>query len=165
MNGSKPHAASLMALLNEGAIRYGEPNSFLGLTLFPLFSDFRAPFEYSLLAQAVETGTAVVEEIGSGSVPGLRIRNNGEKPVLLVDGEHLVGVKQNRVLNATILVPEKTALDIPVSCVEAGRWGVPHHDARPTSPTLFFSTRAINARAVAASVRRHGTYEADQSAV
>jgi hypothetical protein len=154
-----------MALFAEGAIRYGEPNSFSGLTLFPLFTDYRATFEYLLLARAVESGDAVIEEIGHGTVPGLRIHNQGEKPVLLVDGEHLVGVKQNRVLNATILVPEKTALDIPVSCVEAGRWGVPRSTAMPTSPALFFSTRAVNAQKVADSVRRYGTYKADQSAV
>ncbi|MDQ7841398.1 MAG: hypothetical protein RDU83_10265 [bacterium] len=165
MNDSQAPVTTLMALFAEGAIRYGEPNSFSGLTLFPLFTDCRARFEYLLLAQAVESGVAVIEEIGGGTVPGLRIHNQGEKPVLLLDGEHLVGVKQNRVLNATILVPEKTALDIPVSCVEAGRWGAPRSTAMPTSPALFFSTRAVNVQAVADSVRRHGTYEADQSAV
>src|SRR5262249_11916427 len=38
-------------------------------------------------------------------------------------GEQLVGAKQNRVLNASIMVPRLSELPIPVSCVEAGRWG------------------------------------------
>jgi hypothetical protein len=33
------------------------------------------------------------------------------RPFLLVDGELLVGIKQNHVPSATILAPEKSALD------------------------------------------------------
>ena len=42
--------------------------------------------------------------------------------MLLYDGEELVGAKQNRILNVTVLVAEQTAVRIPVSCVEQGRW-------------------------------------------
>jgi hypothetical protein len=40
----------------------------------------------------------------------------------LLDGEELIGAKQNRALNLTILAPAKQVIVIPVSCVEAGRW-------------------------------------------
>ncbi len=125
----------LLTLLTGGDIRYGDPQSFSGLTLIPLFFTRRAPFEYVLLSTAITAGTASIEEVRGGIVPTLRIVNRGEKPVLLVDGEHLVGVKQNRILNTTILVPEKSALDIPVSCVEAGRWGCPRTTPAPLVPT------------------------------
>jgi hypothetical protein len=39
------------------------------------------------------------------------------------DGEQLVGAKQNRILNMTVLVAAETEVTIPVSCVERGRWG------------------------------------------
>jgi hypothetical protein len=42
--------------------------------------------------------------------------------VLLLDGEELAGAKQNRVLNTTILLPEKSETVVPVSCTEANRW-------------------------------------------
>jgi hypothetical protein len=155
----------LRALLVDEDVRYGDPQSFSGLTLIPLFSARRASFEYLLLSAAITAGTASIEEVGGGRVPTLRIVNCGEKPVLLVDGEHLVGVKQNRILNTTILVPEKSALDIPVSCVEAGRWGIPQDHARPTSPHLFIRARAKKAEAVTASVRSSGTFVADQGAI
>jgi len=165
MNSKSSTIKALASLLSGDAIRYRDPKSFSGLTLIPLFSPRRAPFEYVLLATGIKTGTAAVEEVGGGSVPTLRIVNRGEAPVLLVDGEHLVGVKQNRILNTTILVPEKSALDIPVSCVERGRWGQPQGDARPVSPILFTGVRAMNAEAVTASVRHSGEFSADQGAI
>jgi len=37
-------------------------------------------------------------------VPELRLVNRAERPVLIVEGEELVGAKQNRVVNVTKLV-------------------------------------------------------------
>jgi hypothetical protein len=148
-----------------GGVRYGDPLSFKGLTLVPLFSTRPAPFEYLLLGAAVAAGTFAIEEVGRGTVPTLRAVNTGDRPVLLIDGEHLVGVKQNRVLNTTMLVPEKTALDIPVSCVERGRWSAPREAAKPVSPYLFAGTRAMQAAAVTASVRESGKYASDQNVI
>ena len=42
--------------------------------------------------------------------------------MLLYDGEELVGAKQNRILNVSVLVGAGAKLPIPVSCVEQGRW-------------------------------------------
>ena len=156
---------ALRSLLAADAIRYGEPRSFSGLTLVPLFSSRPAPFEYVLLSTAIRTGTAAIEEVGLGHVPTLRIINRSAMPVLLVDGEHLIGLKQNRILNTTILVTEQSTLDIPVSCVEQGRWSAPRGDARPISPMLFADTRARKTEAVTESVRHSGLYAANQSAI
>ena len=64
----------------------------------------------------------VTEVSDGGRVPELQVVNDSPRYVLIVDGEELVGAKQNRIVNLTILVPPKTSLTIPVSCVEAGRW-------------------------------------------
>jgi hypothetical protein len=158
-------SSTLLHLLSDEEVRYGDPLSFKGLSLVPLFTVRAAPFDYVLVARAVAAGTFVIEEVGRGTVPTLRVVNKGDRPVLLIDGEHLVGVKQNRVLNTTMLVPEKTALDIPVSCVERGRWSAPRDAARPASPYLFVGTRAAQAEAVTASVRDSGVYKSDQNMI
>jgi hypothetical protein len=91
----------------------------------------------------------------SGSVPELFFINRSGQDILLVDGEELVGAKQNRVLNLTILVAAGQELKIPVSCVEAGPWN--WHSKR------FASGRKLNAKArqgkmrgVSASLRESG---------
>jgi hypothetical protein len=72
----------------------------------------------ALAAEALE----VTETSEGGSVPLLKVLNRGDEPVFLMSGEQLVGAKQNRILNASILAAAQGELTIPVSCVEAGRW-------------------------------------------
>jgi hypothetical protein len=55
-------------------------------------------------------------------VPELLAQNPLDEAVLLYDGEELVGAKQDRILNVTVLVPAASSVRIPVSCVEEGRW-------------------------------------------
>ena len=64
-----------------------------------------------------------VEEVSEGgSVPDLLVENTGDIRVLFLEGEELVGAKQNRILNTSVLLPAKCKIKIPVSCVERGRW-------------------------------------------
>src|SRR5207249_3998616 len=71
-----------------------------------------------------EAGAAVTigEVSAAGEVPALSVVNDADRPVLLLDGEELVGARQNRILNTTVLVAAQATLRIPVSCVEQGRW-------------------------------------------
>ena len=55
-------------------------------------------------------------------MPELAVVNPLDEAVLLYDGEELVGAKQNRILNVSVLVGAGAKLPIPVSCVEQGRW-------------------------------------------
>src|SRR6516164_5513335 len=102
-------------------IEVGEMQQFRSLAVYPLFRPTNA-FEnpgYVLLEDAIAAGTARVTEVnGGGSVLELRFENLAGSPVLLVDGQELIGAKQNRVVNLTILAPAKSMIVIPVSCVE-----------------------------------------------
>jgi hypothetical protein len=56
-------------------------------------------------------------------VPFLAVTNLADVPILLVEGEMLIGGDQNRTMNVTVLLPPRERTVVPVSCVEAGRWG------------------------------------------
>jgi len=43
----------------------------------------------------------IAEKDGDGSVPELRVMNEPPKIILILDGEELVGGKQNRIVNTT----------------------------------------------------------------
>src|SRR5215210_6348656 len=81
----------------------GEPRSFAGLTVFPLFASEPAGVDYIGLDEAANCGLAVTEVDEAGSVPSLRLVNLLAQRVLLYEGEELVGAKQNRILEKTIL--------------------------------------------------------------
>ena len=75
------------------------------------------------LDAALAAGTLTVTEVSEGgSVSHLLVVNEGELPVLIVDGEELVGAKQNRVLNTSVLLGAHGKYTVDVSCVERGRW-------------------------------------------
>jgi len=103
------------------------------LTVFPLLADGEAQLPYLLLADAMESGTLRITEIGQGTVPALLALNQGDVDVLVLDGEQLIGAKQNRMPNRTILLPAKSETRIPVSCMEQGRWHYRHPSAGPAS--------------------------------
>jgi hypothetical protein len=149
-------------------IKVGDPTQFGGLTLFPLFRNSSTPEQpgYTLLEEAVVSGVARVTELGEGGlVPELRFENLGENPVLLLDGEELVGAKQNRVLNLTILAPAKQAIVIPVSCVEAGRWHAESDAFRPAERVMYSRARAAKAAQVSFDMLVSDARRSDQSAI
>ena len=137
------------------SITVGDPTHFGCLTIFPLFRSGSTPTEpgYTPLEEAIGLGTARITELGAGgSVPELRLENLGEKPVLLLDGEELVGAKLNRALNLTILAPAKQVIVIPVSCVEAGRWHAESDTFQPTEHVMYSRARAAKGAQVSLSM-------------
>jgi len=93
------------------------------LTLVPLSGPRAGRLDYILSAEAIEAGALTITEVSEdGSVPELLAENTGPQLVLLLDGEELVGAKQNRIMNTSVLLRPESRTRIPVSCVEQGRW-------------------------------------------
>jgi hypothetical protein len=104
-------------------IRVGDPLRHESLSVFPLFSNAIGEVDYRLSEVALADESLLVEEVDeSGSVPDLLVENKGDVRVLFLEGEELVGAKQNRILNTSVLVAAHSKVKIPVSCVEQGRW-------------------------------------------
>ena len=146
-------------------LEVGEPLVGDLLTLYPLLSPRAAEPAYDLARDAFERGTLEVTEISEGgSVPTLEVVNAGERPVLLLDGEELIGAKQNRVLNVTVLVPARQTIAVPVSCVEAGRWRYRSRKFRDADWLMDREGRARKMRRVRETLRR-GSRAGDQGDV
>jgi hypothetical protein len=148
------------------ALKVGESQTHSNLTLFPLIGDGESPPGYLLLDEALDRHLVRVTEVSSGgSVPELALENESEESVLLVDGDELIGAKQNRVLNLSILVAGGKRLTVPVSCVEQGRWAYRTREFQTAKRTLFARARARKAQSVSHALRTHSERRANQSQV
>ena len=106
----------------ETTIQLGEPVEHRGIVVAPLFPRRTPVAEYATLEDALPLGLRIDEVSEAGVVPELAVTNPPDANVLLYDGEELLGAKQNRILNITVLVAAQSTTPIPVSCVEEGRW-------------------------------------------
>jgi len=128
--------------------------------------------DYVCLADALEDGFVGVDEVSAdGSVPSVRVDNRAGIAVLVIFGEEIRGAKQNRVANASFLLPPRQVVDIDVSCVEQGRWGRrpgagSHGSGFEESADLISSlVRRKMARKVASARHARGRFDADQGEV
>src|SRR5687768_13832645 len=116
--------AGMSTLITEilSSVTLGAPVTHANLTMIPLVGPASVEREatYLTLDEALAPGAAnadgnpralrelprfeITEVSLQGSVPELRVINRGDTPVFILDGEELVGAKQNRVVNLSILV-------------------------------------------------------------
>jgi hypothetical protein len=149
----------------EGVI-IGQPQTYENMTVYPLRAKNGHMRAYQTLDEALAARTFEVSEVSEGgSVPTLMVRNHGIQPVLLIIGEELIGAKQNRVLNTSMLVPAQSDLKIPVSCVERGRWSYRSRNFDSSTTTSHFYLRKTQTENVTANLRSKSACDADQTAV
>lgn len=145
---------------------FGAETEFENLTMVPVMgSTDRAEPDYLLLKEAMEAKLAKVTEVGGGTVPELLFENLADRPVLILEGEELVGAKQNRIVNLTILAAPKSRMVIPVSCVEAGRWTMVSKEFSPSTHMAFSGVRRICCASVTRSMRSQRSRRSDQGHV
>ncbi len=157
-----------MALLEKelNRLSLGSPQAFRHLAIFPLVERLAPQAFYLTLDEALIQGTVQVTEVSKGGhVPELLLINRGDRPVLLIDGEELIGAKQNRVLNMTILAPSRSEIVIPVSCVEQGRWSEVSAEFAASPRVQFAGGRAAKMASVSASLAAGRGAASNQSEV
>jgi hypothetical protein len=154
--------SNLRALLD--GLHCGAPVPLGPLTLVPLVGDICGPSVLTL-SEALAGGLVVTELDASGTVNRVRAHNPLDQPVLLLDGDELIGAKQNRVLNASVLLGPRSESVLDVSCVERGRWRWGSNQFRAEERTVQTTLRSHKAHRVARSLFATGRYDADQGAV
>jgi hypothetical protein len=121
---------------------------------------------YLTLGEALASAMLSVCEVSdAGSVPHLKVDNDSEFPVLLLDGEELLGAKQNRVVNTTLLLKKKSTTLIPVSCTEQGRWSYRTDTFEDSEVVMYHKARALKSRSVSASLKTQRGFASDQCEV
>jgi hypothetical protein len=147
-------------------LRVGDAVRHQALSVFPLFSATSGEVDYRLSDAAFSDQSLLVEEVSEGgSVPLLLVENKGDLRVLFLEGEELVGAKQNRILNTSVLVAAHTKTKIPVSCVEQGRWGYKSRYFGSSGSHSPSKLRRTLKASVSRSVKQKRGYTSDQREV
>ena len=139
----------------------GEPVEHRGIVVTPLFPRRDPVAEYVTLDEALPRGFRVDETSDAGSVPELVVSNPTDARVLLYDGQELVGAKQDRILNVTVLVEAGAKLEIPVTCIEQGRWRRVSAAFAAGDHVSHSHLRRIKAQALAAQPLERGLAQVD----
>jgi len=79
------------------------------VTVLPVFAATALPrADYALGTDAVAAGKLEICELPRGAtVAHLQARNRGPRRVLLVEGDHLIGARQNRMVTSSVLIGGK----------------------------------------------------------
>jgi hypothetical protein len=160
-------SAAQAVLERLGHLALGEGMTHERMVVFPLFpasTSGQHALQYRTLDQGIAEGLVQVTEQPSASVPELLIHNRGQVLILIVDGQEIVGGKQNRVVNTSFLIGAQTEMLLPVSCVEHGRW---HYttDAFTSGEHSYHKLRAAKYQQVTESLRETGRPLANQQQV
>jgi hypothetical protein len=140
----------------DNLFQIGEPVEHRGIVVAPLFPRRDPVAHYLTLDEALGKGLRITEVDEAGTVPELVVENPLDERVLLYDGEELIGAKQNRILNVSVLVEAKSSLRIPVSCVEQGRWSHASPSFAPGSHVSHAHLRRRKAESQAAQPLARG---------
>ena len=160
-------AAATQAVIDAvEQITFGPESTFENLSIIALLDGRARDPHYLTLDEALAGGSVQITEVNdAGQVSALKVVVNGVVPVLLLDGEELIGAKQNRVVNLTIMAPPQRTTVIPVSCVESGRWHHVSHGFASGPRAQFAEGRSAKMQQVTASLEGTGNRGSDQGAV
>jgi hypothetical protein len=117
-----------------GSLVLGKPLRFENLTIIPISTLSRSTaISVVTLDEALKRGWLRIREIDDGEVPRLALDNRSGRTIFVMGGEIVTGGKQDRLIGGDALIrPYARGIEIPVYCVEAGRW---------TETTSQFSTK------------------------
>ncbi len=101
---------------------YKEPIFLRNLTIYPIAGKNKNGFEAINIEEALKKKIADISELDEPQIDNLEIENQGRTPLLMLDGEEVIGSLQNRIIACSTLIPERTRERVAVFCAEEGRW-------------------------------------------
>ena len=159
-----PEVSLIQGRIDE--VSLGEPIVYGQMAMFPLLDKEESALDYLTLDESIINGYGHATEIDEGgSVPELKFKNSSERRIFLMEGEELVGAKQNRTLNISILAPAEKEITIPVTCVESGRWAYDSPRFRTSNRAHYSRGRRKKMASVSECMNFYDRPEANQSEV
>jgi hypothetical protein len=147
-------------------LKVSRKQSHRNLSVIPLLASDHGDPDYLTLEEGLSQGFVIITEISTGgSVPELKLVNKSADKVLVVDGEELMGAKQNRIVNASFLIAALSEIIIPVSCVEQGRWSYRSAMFSSGEKIMPPSLKREYQKNVACSLERGAGYRSDQGMI
>ena len=99
-----------------------ESQKYKNMEVIPVRINSSSNKDYLTLRRGISAGFVEVTECEISTVGTVLARNNANIPLVLIDGDEILGAKQNRIMNRSLIVPPQTTLHVSVSCTEQGRW-------------------------------------------
>lgn len=151
-------------VLNQ--INLFQPESYENMTVVGFNIPEKNPIDLMSLEIGLDLGLVDISEVNeSGNVGEVKVINKAITPLLLLDGEEIIGSKQNRIVNSTIILPAKSEKVIPVSCTESGRW---HYNSTKFHYSNHMATSRVRRgklNSVSNSLRSSNSFKSNQSEV
>lgn len=136
------------------ALTIGSPQRVGELTLVPLVHARVPQQPDTLIDEAIAQAQLDIVEQSNAAVQQVLARNLGDTDVLVLEGDTLVGCKQNRMVAWSVLVGARSTAPVSVGCMERGRWGQGGRAFKPGEMMVDPHIRRRSKRETSASVGR-----------
>ena len=123
------------------------PQSHENVAIIPLKTVRNYNLDILTLKKGMELNLVEVKECETSTVNTLIVKNKAVTPLILIDGNEVIGGDQNRIVNSTILIAPQSESKIPVSCTERGRWAY-KSEFQESEYLADFNTRRVKAHAM-----------------
>jgi hypothetical protein len=121
-----------------------------GVTVFPVWPETPEVKNFSW-----KPGTLTVGEVEQGArVDTLQITNTGSRPHVVIEGDIFEGGWQTRTAASTMVIGSGETVEVPVLCVEQGRWG---GDRRHANSRTRRTPYGVRKRMYDSRAKRRGT--------
>ncbi len=141
-----------------GDVEFEEPFFLRNIVFYPI----RSPeFLKGRVPASLEEGEFSIKETTPPRVDTVMFKNLSDFPVLILDGEELLGARQNRISNTSVWLEPGRLYELPVSCVEERRWEGGSFFT-PGNTVLNPSLRRVLCGGVSKSLAENRGYRSDQ---
>lgn len=99
-----------------------ESQKYKNMEVIPVRINCNCSRDYLTLKRGIKAGFVEITECEVSTVGTVLAKNNSNVPLILIDGDEIIGAKQNRIMNKSLIIPPRTTMKVSVSCTEQGRW-------------------------------------------